>query len=146
MNAKTASTSKTVTTTKPAPQTPAQAPEVQPVARVLGKYAEKETKVLAEKPAADFDPNWSDANTLFVAGTNVPKSKNSRMGVLFQMVKDAGPEGITGGELASKLRHYDWNDNRSKYNLALPPIGWAEDYIKGAASARIRHLKRKADK
>jgi hypothetical protein len=109
--------------------------------RQLGKYADKEAKVLAENRAADVDPHWEGRTKVFVAGPNQPKSPNSRMGVLYSFVKEAGTAGITGEELASKMRHHKWDDSRSKYNLGLPPIGWAEDYVKGAASNRLRHIK-----
>ena len=114
--------------------------------RVLGKYADKEAKILSDNAAADVDPTWEGRHRVFVAGTNVPKSANSRMGVLYSIVKEAGPDGITGEVLASKMRHYKWEDSRSKYNLGLPPIGWAEDYVKGAASNRLRHIKEKVER
>jgi hypothetical protein len=119
-----------------APETPATTP-----VRVLGKYEGRETKALAEDPNANVDPKWEGRNLRFVCGPNAPKSPNSRMGVLYGFVKEAGPEGINGAVLATKMRHFDWNDSRSKYNLGLPPIGWAEDYVRGAASPRIKHLK-----
>lgn len=135
------------TTTKPA-ATPASKSNGEKVAqamvdRELGKYADKEAKVLTENAAADVDPHWEGRNTVFVAGPNPPKSPNSRMGVLYGFVKEAGSDGITGEQLASKMRHHKWEDSRSKYNIGLPPIGWAEDYVKGAASNRIRHIKEK---
>lgn len=104
----------------------------------LGVYAKKH----ATHDGADFDPTWGNKDKIFVVGRYRPKSPTSRMGVLYAYVEAAGEAGISGAELATKLRNHNWGDSRSKYTIASkPPIGWAEGYVNGALSVKQGHIK-----
>ena len=107
----------------------------------LGVYRKKQEKAAG----ADVDPNWKYKDKIFVLDSRRPKSPASVMGVLVSYVEQAGENGISGMELASKLRHHNWSGARSAYVAnSLPPVGWAEGYVNGALSTKQSYIKVKS--
>lgn len=107
----------------------------------LGVYRKKQEKAAG----ADVDPSWKHKDKVFVLDSRRPKSPTSVMGVLCSYVEQAGEDGISGVELASKLRHHDWSGARSAYVAnSLPPVGWAEGYVNGALSTKQSYIKVKS--
>ena len=97
----------------------------------LGKYADRHVKTREADPETDCDPRWRYRDSLFVAGRQPARLENV-FGRMYGILHEAGPEGLTGKELVSKLRRYPNIAPRSKYAAdGLPPIGWAEDYVNG---------------
>lgn len=122
---------------QPAAEQPqAKKPQVDPSelnehGQYLGKYAHRQRR--ADEAGTQVDPDWRWRHTVLEPGTP-PRSETSVMAVVWKIAKEAGSDGITGEQLAVKLRHTPNIASRSKYTVGLPPVGWSEDYVSAALS------------
>ena len=121
---------------KPASQ--ATAPR-EPKVLYTGKYDGVHAK--ASKANSPVLIGWKFKDCHFGAGTQ-PRSggTTSVYAAIKRLAGKAGPTGLTGSDLATRLRYDQQGNERSEYCQGLPPIGWAEGWIDTAVQRGLIDL------
>lgn len=104
-----------------------------------GKYEKAHAK--ATRAGSPVIIGWKYKDSRFVTGT-LPRSggTTSVYAAIKRLVWEAGQAGLTGSDLATRLRHDQQGNDRSEYCQGLPPIGWAEGWIDTAVQRGLIDL------
>ena len=98
------------------------------------KYAA--VQAAATERNSHMKPGWKHERDVFKIGSNRnDKRAGSVMGNIQQIVRGYGAEGCPAPALVTRLRTMSYDNTRSHFCAGkLPPVGWAEDYVRGAIS------------
>lgn len=106
-----------------------------PAVLFAGKYETVHTAAMAAGSPVII--GWPNKERRFIAG-KVPRGRISSVYAAIQRIAAAaGDAGLTGAELATRLRTDQTGNPRSEYCAGLPPIGWAEGWIHTAIQKRL---------